>query len=173
MDRIEFIEKQAERLSGFRLETMELLNKRAHTLVTLLLGGGGGAAAYAVGQPPEREWVTWALGAGALWLFGVAFYAVWKCLRTAEMFPPGEEPGYLLPEAVRPVEELREGCLRSLDARMKAWAERNTEVGVSLNHAYIAATFTPLAMVVGVVGWAGSLAVRAWVAAVATAAAAG
>ena len=44
MEKLDFIEAQVATLVAFRLETMELLNKRAHALIALQLGGGGARA---------------------------------------------------------------------------------------------------------------------------------
>ena len=70
MDALDYVEAQAQRLTAFRLETMELLNKRAHTLATLQLGGGGALAAFGVAllDKPRLHWAAvGVLVAAALW----------------------------------------------------------------------------------------------------------
>ena len=145
MDKIEYVEKQVERLATFRLETMELLNKRAHTLVTWLFGGASALGAYFVsllerGSPP---WMASAALGAALWLFWVAAVTARRCLMTGLMLPPGEEPEPML-DYSGSLEEIRQVNARRLGARTRAWASTNTQCGTWLNYCYLAAACTPI-----------------------------
>lgn len=156
MDTLDFVEKQADRLASFRLETMELLNKRAHTLATVLLGGAGAAAVYylkTIGEGAASLVMARHLLSAAVWLFAVAAVVVWKCLRTGLSYPPGEEPAALL-DYTGDLSSLRQGCLRTLDLRTRQWADRNTTCGVWLNHCYLAAILTPIVAMMGAAGLA-------------------
>jgi hypothetical protein len=144
-DTLYYVEAQAQKLSAFRLETMELLSKRAHTLVTLLLGGGGALAAFAISllEKKVESWLYVGVFAAAAWLFMIAALATLKCLRTLEVVPPGFNPRGLLASPL-PVDELRRWALESLDGRMQGWAQRNNSQALWLDRAYLAAAVTPL-----------------------------
>lgn len=168
MEAIDFVEKQAIANGTARLDALETLNKRAHTLATLLLGGAGAMGTFALGQWPKVDGPLTAvplLGA-SVWCFLVAGWVVVRCMQTRALYPLHNEPATLqaLLLEVRSVVEFRGnddaillearwrevgrvgGAIRSID-------EANAAVARALNWAYRGAVVTPLAALVGWVGY--------------------
>ncbi len=50
MELLDYVEEQGRRNAAFSVETLELMNKRAHTLLTLLLAGAGATGTMALAQ---------------------------------------------------------------------------------------------------------------------------
>jgi len=173
---LQYLEAAGLRNAAFRLETMELMNKRAHTVATLALGGGGALCAFAivkVSSPPGFA----ALIAAGVWLFLVALFAVVKCLHTSDVRPPATEPVKLMgalrewstyleaskldadvPGAdsiriqnVSSLARLREGQLKVLDKTILQYAEINNASAANLNNAYLLAVATPV--IAGLTAW--------------------
>lgn len=145
MDALDYVEAQAQRLTTFRLETMELLNKRAHTLATLQLGGGGALAAFGVAllDKPRLHWAAvGVLVAAALW-FVLAAWTTRNCLVTEELYPPGNEPQTLL-QYTHDLPALRRSELLSVQDRQVLWRKRNEALSLALDKAYMATALTPL-----------------------------
>jgi hypothetical protein len=146
---LDYVEAQVSRLTSFRLESMELLNKRTHTLITLQLGAGGGLAAFAVnllGKPVER-WIVVGVVIAAALLFLLAVAGVLLCMFTESMYPPGNEPEILMRQvSVRnDLLALRAAEIMSVQARQAQWAERNHRVGGALNFLYFFTAIVPFA----------------------------
>lgn len=153
MDSLDYIEAQAAKLTAFRLETMELLNKRAHTLVTLLLGGGGALAAFGIGllEKQAQPWIVAGVLCAAMLLFVVAGVGAWRCLSTEVVYPPGNEPLNLLPYRLQ-LDAMRLAELSSLQVRQEGWAAGNSRKGLWLNRLYMATALIPLAATVLALG---------------------
>lgn len=146
---LDYVEAQVTRLTSFRLESMELLNKRTHTLITLQLGAGGGLAAFAVnllGKPVER-WIIVGVVIAAALLFLLAAVGVLLCMFTESIYPPGNEPEILMEQvAVRnDLLELRAAEVMSVQERQSQWSQRNRRVGVALNFLYFFTAIVPFA----------------------------
>lgn len=153
MDKMNYIEAQAQAWANFSLETMELLNKRAHTVVTLMLGGGGALMAY-VFTLLERKTALWLVvlaAVAALWLMAWATVGVFRCVRTLSMVPPGNMPGPLL-ISQQSLEDMRRERLVELGGRVQAWGQRNVRQAEWLDRIYFAAAATPVAA--GAAAWA-------------------
>ena len=155
MDALDYVEDQARRNVAFRLETRELLHKRATQLCLLLLGAGGAIAAWSL----EKIGVSISAGAVALlsvaaWLFVVSGWVAARCLPTAEAMPPGNEPGNLLlyldkkkqagASDAQALEETRRAELDALQKRIKGYAAVNQNAAMRLDLAYKAATMSPI-----------------------------
>lgn len=145
MDALEYIESQAAKNASFHIEGLEILNKRAHTLVTLQLGGGGalGAVAMSMVEKSAPIWVYGALFTATAWLFWIAYQTTRKCLMTSAIRPPANTPLNLLP-GVTDLPSLRLEELKQLDARLKEYAQRADAIGIALNRAYRRTAITPV-----------------------------
>ena len=149
MEKLDFIEAQAKTLTAFRLETMELLNKRAHTLITLQLGGGGALASLAATLIEKSApcWVVLGLVTAAVGLLLLAAIGAWLCLFTAPIVPPGNTPKNLY-ESELEVDDLRAAELSGLQQRQADWGDRNWRLGLALNWLYLATCVVPLVAIV-------------------------
>ncbi|WP_092002930.1 hypothetical protein [Polaromonas sp. OV174] len=170
MDSLDYIEAQAGKNAAFRLETMELLNKRGHAMLALLLGGAGAAGAYALGRlgQPDALWSFSALVPVALWWFGLAAWVAVKICRTQELYPPTNEPQKLLEYMEGPLEVyraeltaegrqpesalvmLRRSELLSRQSRIDGYVKNNMTVAARLDRAYLCAAATPVWALVGI-----------------------
>lgn len=170
MESIDYIEAQASKNAAFRLETMELLNKRGHAMLVLLLGGAGAAGAYALGRlgQPGGVWSFCALAPIALWWFGLAAWGAVKVCSTQEIYPPTNEPRKLLDYLEGPLEVyraeltsegqqpeaalvlLRRHELLSLQKRIDGYVQNNSTVAARLDRVYLCAAGTPILSLVGV-----------------------
>lgn len=163
MELLDYVEDQGRRNAVFSLETLELMSKRAHTLLTLLLGGAGASGTVALAQlgPAGVRWVLWPLAAVSVWWFALAAWVAVKGLRTREVRAPAGAPGALLKhfEALRhysrsaamegaqdmdALEELRRDELATLDETAKAYRQASSTVAAALDAAYVGAAATPL-----------------------------
>jgi hypothetical protein len=145
MEPMEYFEQQAAKTTAFHLESIETLNKRAHTLVTLLLGGAGAVGTVAIGMA-ERNGPWWWLVAlfGAMaWLFAVATYIVRKGLMTEVIYPPGNEPANLLP-GEGDLDSLRREELKQVGHRINGYVKRNGAIAAALDRAYQFTAATPI-----------------------------
>lgn len=148
-DTLDWVETQVQKLATFRLESMELLNKRANVLVTLQIGGGGGLSAFAVNLLDKDVPRPIILGViiAAVMLFVLAAVAVLMLMFTESVLPPGNEPQNLLDDvtAKKTLLEVRKEELDMLQERQTAWAARNKRVGIRLNCFYFATAMVPFA----------------------------
>lgn len=171
MDALDYIEAQASKNAAFRLETMELLNKRGHAMLALLLGGAGAAGAYALGRLGQSDAMLSlsALGPIAVWWFGLAAWVAMKVCRTQEIYPPTNEPQKLIEYLEGPLEVyraeltaegqqpeaalvmLRRGELLSLQKRIDGYVKNNIAVAAQLDKAYLCAAATPVWAMAGIV----------------------
>jgi hypothetical protein len=166
METLDFIEDQSRRNAAFSLESMELMSKRAHAMVTMLLGGAvatGGFALNLIGKPGAL-WSLGGLAAVSLWWFAVAAWAVLMALRTRETRAPANSGQALLtyldgPLAAYALENggddfdklaaLRRGELMTLEATVHGYRTNTNAVAWSLDAAYVATACTPLLAMVG------------------------
>lgn len=146
MEKIDYVEAQTKDWADFTLETMELLNRRAHTLVTMLLGGGGALLAYSLTllERSAPGWLVAMAASSAVWLLFLSAVGVLRCVRTLPLIPPGNKPGPLLVRD-QVLDEMRKERLIDLGGRVKSWAERNVVQADWLDRIYMAAAATPLA----------------------------
>lgn len=163
MELLDYVEEQGRRNAAFSLETLELMNKRAHTLLTLLLAGAGATGTMALAQlgPGGARWVLWPAAAVSMWWFALAAWVAVKALRTREVRAPAGEPGALLKhfeelhhfarsaaldraQELDALEELRRDELHTLDATAHGYRQASTAVAGALDKAYLGAAVTPL-----------------------------
>ena len=169
MDELTFIEQQGQRNAAFSLENWELMNKRTHALLTLLLGGAAGTGAYALGQlgKPGGQWVLWALGTVALWWFVLAAWVAVRALRTQEVRAPAGDGQRLLEHLRGPLAAyikqahldgedpadgltlLREGELWVLQKTTAGYRASSTRIAKTLDYAYVGAAVTPVWALLG------------------------
>ncbi len=105
MEALDYIEQQGQRSAAFSLETVELMNKRAQALLTLLMGGAGATGSYAlahIGEPNSR-WVVFCLGAVSVWWFFLAAYVTWRGLASRKIRAPAGWPQMLLDQLKGPL----------------------------------------------------------------------
>ncbi len=164
MTDLDWLEREAERLAAFTFETHELLTKRAHALLTLLLAGAGaagGAALSAAGQP-ERAAVLVGLGAVSVWWFALAAVLALRTLRTREVRAPAAMPATWLNllktdvaryvreceiEGAAPVDGLRWAREKRLGRVEEAIVEVRQSCALLADHldgAYLRAAATPV-----------------------------
>ena len=168
MDCLDFIEAQGQRNAAFSLEGLELMSKRAHALLTLLLGGAGATGAYALGQlgKPDSAWTVWALGGVSFWWFFLAAWVVVKVLRTQEVRPPACD-GQALLEQSRALNDyvrdaklegespsevltmLREGEIKNLQIAGDGYKAASIAMAHALDSAYTGAACTPVWALLG------------------------
>ena len=146
---IDYIEARVKELVAFKLETMELLNKRAHLLITLQLGSGGALATFAAGLIDKSApyWLVTGVVAGALMLLVTASVGAQLCLFTEPVLPPGNEPKNLM-TLDKELAALRLGELAAVQKRLEQWSDRNARIGAALNGLYIATAAIPLLAIV-------------------------
>ncbi|HEY5582562.1 MAG TPA: hypothetical protein VIK56_15635 [Rhodoferax sp.] len=163
MEILDFAEAQGQRNAAFSLETLELMSKRAHALLSLLLGGAGAAGAYALGQigKPGGAWSLGALGAVSLWWFVLAAWVALRALRTQEVRAPACD-GQALVEHARALDDyikqakyegespadvltlLREGELMTLQKTADDYRSASKSIAQALDRAYLWIAITPV-----------------------------
>lgn len=122
--------------------TLDLLKARAHKLAAFLFTAASAAVAFAVALldkklPPAAVAGVLALAVG--WYI-VGALVVSRCIAPTLLPPVGHEPDAMMQgsEAVE-VDEMRRGCLRSMQATQAAFAARSGKVGAWLTGGYYAA----------------------------------
>lgn len=174
MDVLEFAEQQGKQAAAFSLDGVELMNKRAQTLLTMLIAGAGAAGAYALGQLSASGslWVLCALGAVSLWWFVLAAWVAWRVLPSHEVIAPAHSAQDILAQAVayddyikqaRSEGETPADCLTLLrqmeirlqDKAIESYRALSVRTAVSLDRVYRAAACTPIwaALGLAVAGW--------------------
>lgn len=142
MERLDLIEREAQRLMEHRVATLDLLKVRAHTLAVFLFTAASAAVAFAVmlleKQLPPAIIAGVAALAAAWYIVGAI--VVSRCIAPTLLPPVGHEPETMMhgSDAVE-VDEMRRGCLRSMQATQAAFAERSGKVGTWLTRGYYAA----------------------------------
>lgn len=173
MEILDFAEKQGQRSAAFSLETLELMSKRATTLLTLLLGGAGATGAYALGQigKPGSLWALCALGAVSLWWFSLAAWVTVCAMKTQVVSAPAGG-GLALLEQAKKYDDyikqakiegespadcltlLREMELRILMKSQDGYRNASALTARALDVAYIGAAATPAFAVAGLaIAW--------------------
>lgn len=141
MERLDLIEREAQRLMEHRVATLELLKARAHTLAVFLFTAASAAVAFAITLLEKQQSPAIIAGVAAL---GVAWYivgaiVVWRCIAPSLLPPVGHEPEAMMQDSDGVVvDEMRRGCLRSMQATQAAFAERSGKVGAWLTRGYYA-----------------------------------
>lgn len=164
MDVLDFVEEQGRRNAAFSLEGLELLSKRAHTMLALLMGGAGAAGGVALGHlgPTGNAQVLAGLGTVSLWWFCLAALLAFRALPTRTMRAPAGEGRVLLDHARagladyikqarlegEPVSDalalLREGELQVLQKTAGQYRDANKAMARVLDVVYRASAVTPL-----------------------------
>jgi hypothetical protein len=164
MELLDYVEEQGRRNAAFSLETLELLNRRAHLLLTVLLGGATTAGGVALGQlgGSGNLPVLVGLGVVALWWFALAALLAFRALPTNEVRPPAGDGAALLQHArgsladyciavqkedggaVDVLTKLREGEVRTLAETAASYRTASTATARVLDVVYRAAACTPL-----------------------------
>ena len=105
MDLLDYAEAQGRRNADFSLQTLELLSKRAHALLVLLLGGAGAAGGVALARldMAGAALVVAGLGAVSLWWFALAAVLAFCALPTREVCAPAGVGWVLLEHARGPL----------------------------------------------------------------------
>lgn len=163
MDLLDFVEEQGRRNAAFSLETLELMSKRAHALLTLLLGGAGASGTLVLAQlgPAGTRWMLWPLAAVSIWWFLLAGWVAVKALRTREVRAPAGSPEALLShhaqlviyaadalketrDTIDPLAELRRDELATLAETAKGYRRASWGAADALDKAYLGAAVTPV-----------------------------
>ena len=142
MERLDLIEREAQRLMDYRVATLDLLKSRAHTLAVFLFTAASASLAFAV-TLIEKGLPRWAIVlvatlAGGWYIVGAV--VVSRCIAPTLLPPVGHEPsGLMQAPAEVEVDEMRRGCLRELQKTQKAFSDRSGDVGTWLARGYYAA----------------------------------
>lgn len=171
MDELTFIETQAQKAAQFNLDTLELMNKRAHALLAGLLAGAGATGSYALGQLGKADGVLllYVLGAVSLWWFALAAWLTLSALQSKSVRAPANSGKALLEYWLGPLQIyfkeiqaeggtppsaltlLREGELKKLAETAAGYLKASTAIAGALDFAYRGAVCSPLA---ALLGWA-------------------
>ena len=163
MDLLEYVESEAKANADFQIACRDALLKEVNTSLSGLFGGGVGALAYAVNlsEKPHMQWAAWGMAVAGVYLFAVALGVVARCLKTQQIWPPGNDPGLLLdaeeleerPDDVG-LRALRMANLRSKQRSIERNRACNERVALWLDRFRFAALAVPLvfAIAAGVVG---------------------
>lgn len=172
MTYLDYIEEQARRNVGFSLETLELLTKRSHTLLAMLLGGAGAVGSIALAQwaAGSSAWLLAPLAAVSLWWFLLAYLVLTRALATRVVKAPAGQPGRLLDylqgplttyvqqklaesgEMLDPLTLLREGEIRKQEEAGALAREASNGVADALELAYTLVACTPVVALLAVLG---------------------
>lgn len=144
---LDWVEKNALENLRFRLQNAETLAKDASALLTILLAGIGGGMAYAVKGFESGEWTPIVVGAAGFtsWLMLCALVLTLRCILTAELQLPTNEPDNLNPAFDMSIDEARRYELKNIQARINATKVRNQRVAYWMDRVRLAATLSPLA----------------------------
>jgi len=148
---LDWAEKAALENLKFRLQTCEALAKDAGTTLTILLAGLGGTLAYAMKGAEASATSALTVGAGvmAFWLMIVAAVLIVKCIMTAPIWPPTNEPKNLYQKNYA-LDDLREVELENVQQRIEQTAERNINTAMWLDRVRLMAVASPLIFLAGV-----------------------
>lgn len=143
-DRLEWLEKAGIENMKLHHVSADNLAKDSATTLTVLLAGMGGSLAYAAKELEVGTWTWMTFGCAALtaWFAGLGFYLVVKCLMATPLPQVYNEPQNLNVPALT-FDELREGELENLQARIKDAGARNKELAKHLNRARKLAVISP------------------------------
>lgn len=169
MDLLDYAEAQGRRNADFSLQTLELLSKRAHALLVLLLGGAGAAGGVALARldMAGAAMVVAGLGAVSLWWFALAAVLAFCALPTREVRAPAGVGWVLLEHARGPLADyakqvaveggaegvkgatdaltlLRESELRVLQETGAQYRAASTAMARAIDGVYRTAALTPL-----------------------------
>lgn len=171
MELLDYVEAQGRRNAEFSLQTLEIIARRCHALLVLLLGGAGAAGGVALAHlaHPPGHVVAVGLGAVSAWWFALAAVLAFCALPTRQVRAPAGVGWVLLQHArgalgdyVRQVAVERaaaagpdgEGCdvlsglreseLRVLEATAAQYRDASTAVARVLDVVYRAAALTPV-----------------------------
>jgi len=141
MERLDLIEREAQRLMDHRVGTLDALKGRAHTLAVFLFGAASAAIAFAVSlleKPLPRGVLVGVVVLGVAWYL-VAAAVVLRCVKPTLLPPVGHEPAAMDTGAHDvSVDQMREGVLRMLQTTQSQFADRSLEVAKWLTFGYIA-----------------------------------
>lgn len=169
MDVLDYAEAQGRRNADFSLQTLELLSRRAHALLVLLLGGAGAAGGVALARldVAGAALVVAGLGVVSVWWFALAAMLAFGALPTRDVRAPAGVGWVLLQHARGPLADyakqaaveraaagladggdvlalLRESELRVLQETAAQYRDASTAVARVLDRVYRAAALTPL-----------------------------
>ena len=134
MEFLDYVEREAKENLRFHLDTLEALNKEAHTLLALQLVFAGGAFGYALKLFGEGGSLPLAVGACVLTLYLglLAAGTAVSCLMHTRLEAPANEPENLLLDDVE-LDALRLAELDNVQVRIDRNQERNANTGRTLN----------------------------------------
>jgi hypothetical protein len=142
MDRLDVMEREADRIMGHRVQTIDLLKERAHKLAVFQFAAASASVAFAVSLWEKRlplGVVAAVLVLAAGW-YATGALVVWRCMAPLPLPPVGNEPQALFaaPSTVD-ADEMRRGCLRVLQDTQAAFADRSNTIAQWLSKGYYAA----------------------------------
>lgn len=148
---LDWVEQSALENLKFRLQIRESLAKEAGNTLTLLLAGLGATMAYSIKGAEAGTSVAITLGSGtmALWLMATAATLIVKCIMTAPIWPPTNEPRNLYQKDFT-LDALREVELANMQIRIDQTAERNQNIALWLDRVRLMTVASPLIFLAGV-----------------------
>jgi len=144
MDRLDYIEREAQANMEFHLENLDSLKSEAQATLNFLLLILSGAFGYTIKLLGDDK-LAWAFVMGCVtsYLSCVAGYLTLYCLATGVVMPPTNEPRNLSSNDCS-LEELRELELKNLQKRIVFNRKRNTKIGRRLNKARLLVCASPV-----------------------------
>lgn len=143
---IDWIERQALENLRFRLTNAETLAREANaTLLILLAGVGGGLAYVAKGmESPALSALTAGAAAFTGWLVLCALMLTAKCILTANLAVPTNEPKNLKPAIGMDLDRAREYELENIQGRIDETKARNWRIARWLDRVRLMAVSSPV-----------------------------
>lgn len=148
----DWIERQAMENLRFRLSNAETLAKDAGALLTILLAGLAGGMAYLI-KGIEAGPVSAAICGAAVftvWLMGCAVVLLLRCIMTAELQVPANEPANLSVAYEMDLEKIRRFELENVQLRIDATRNRNARTANWLDRVRLMTALSPLGFALGV-----------------------
>lgn len=154
---IDWIERQAMENLRFRLANAETLAKEANATLLILLAGLGGGLAYVVKGMAMPAPSALMAGATAFtgWLMVCALVLTVKCILTANLPVPSNEPKNLKAAFDLDLDTARQFELENIQARIDDTKARNWRVAKWLDRVRLMAVFSPA--VFAIAAWASVL----------------
>jgi hypothetical protein len=142
--RLDWIEKAGIENMKTHHAAADTIAKEAAVTLTVLLAGVGGGLAYSAKAIENNSWTWLAIGAAVftLWLVGVSWFLVTKCMMIKPLPQIYNEPQNLS-DPEYSFDRLREAELLGLQLRIDESSERNGRVAGQLNTARVLTIVSP------------------------------
>lgn len=140
-EQLEFVKDEADKTMEFHLKNLEALQQEAHVTLTFLFVviSASFSGATALFQKEGAAIWAWAMTLLCFYLGSIAIYLTMRCLKTKELWPPGNTPNNLIPHFAKfDLEAVQETALELMDERIKLNSMRCKETGNAINNTRVA-----------------------------------